>query len=358
MHEPVLINIQQLLIEWFKQNKRTLPWRDSRNPYHIWVSEIILQQTKVVQGLDYYLRFIDTFPTVEELAAANEADVLKLWQGLGYYSRARNLHYAAKQIMNEFDGQFPGSYQQIIRLKGVGDYTASAISSIAFGESHAVVDGNVSRVLARVFGIMLPVGSGQATKKFKELATLLLSNADPGEFNQAVMEFGALQCVPKSPRCSECTLYSLCYAAEKGKVDELPVKNKPTKQRERFFVYLVPVTPLNHTLIYRRSEGDVWQGLYEFPLLELPENTSDSEVLSLIDTIGWLEPEREIGFSEKRYKHVLSHQIIDARFVIVKGQLNNSFPDQYCKVELCTLDTYPVSRLTEKFLHDHAEILP
>lgn len=356
MHEPILITIQQQIIQWFRLNKRSLPWRETSDPYSIWVSEIILQQTRVNQGLEYYRRFVETFPTVDVLAAANETEVLKQWQGLGYYSRARNMHFAAKQIMSDFNGQFPSTYAQIVTLKGVGDYTASAISSIAFGEQQAVVDGNVIRVLARIFGIADAIGSGLANRKFKEMATMLLAGAEPGEFNQAIMEFGALQCVPQQPRCPDCPLRNICYAVEKGRVSELPAKKSPAKQRQRFFVYVAVVSRNGETIVYKRSQSDVWKGLFEFPLYELNEIPDDDQLMQLVDSVEWIGDDRSIEFGQSMYKHVLSHQIINARFVILRGDIVDPIPGHFIKIPLPDIRSYPVSRLTEKFINDNNEI--
>ena len=227
------------LISWYLQNKRDLPWRKTKNPYFVWLSEIMLQQTRVAQGMSYYLKFTETFPTVFDLAKADESTVLKMWQGLGYYSRARNLHATAKHIAFELDGKFPSTYKEIVKLKGIGDYTASAIASICFTEPTAVVDGNVYRVLSRYFGIETPINSSAGNKEFKELAQTLIDTLKPGTYNQAIMDFGAIQCKPKNPICLFCPFSESCVALQKNKIDTLPVKDKKTKVRDRYFNYLV-----------------------------------------------------------------------------------------------------------------------
>ncbi len=274
----------QTIIFWYHQNKRDLPWRDTQNPYKIWLSEIILQQTRVAQGMPYYQKFVENFPTVQELANADEETVLRLWQGLGYYSRARNLHAAAKYISEELNGIFPTTYIEIKKLKGVGDYTAAAISSFAFDEVQAVVDGNVYRVLARFFGIEKDITSSEEKKEFRELAQKLISTKEPAIYNQSIMEFGALQCVPKNPNCKNCPLQENCTAFAKNLIEKLPVKSKKTVVKDRFMHYLVFVNgeesnkkdkdnknSEKKVLVHKRQEGDIWQGLYDFFVLEYQE---------------------------------------------------------------------------------------
>ncbi len=249
------------LITWYLQNKRSMPWRETTDPYHIWLSEIMLQQTRVAQGLPYYLAFTKSFPTVFDLANASEDEVLKLWQGLGYYSRARNLHATAKYVANELQGEFPDNYKDLLQLKGVGDYTASAIASICFNEVVPVVDGNVYRVLSRHFGIDTPINSTKGIKEFKELAIELIDHEDPANYNQAIMEFGALQCKPKSPYCIVCPLNESCEALKTGKVDMLPVKLKKQKIKNRYFNYLIFSINDQHTIIQQRTGNGIWKGL-------------------------------------------------------------------------------------------------
>lgn len=258
----------KILTHWYSNNKRDFPWRQTKDPFRIWLSEIILQQTQVKQGLPYYEAFVSTYSTVFELANANESDVLKLWQGLGYYSRARNLHATAKYIANECDGIFPNNYKDLLKLKGIGDYTASAISSICFNEVSAVVDGNVYRVLSRYFGIETPINSAKGIKEFKQLAQELIDKNKPAEFNQAIMEFGAIQCKPSNPDCSVCPFNSSCVALQKNMIGLLPIKLKANKVKKRYFNFLVFVSTNRKTILEKREGKGIWQNLYQFPLIE------------------------------------------------------------------------------------------
>eukprot|EP01038_Epipyxis_sp_PR26KG_P019552 gene19552-27691_t len=267
------------LLSWYLQNKRDLPWRNTVNPYPIWLSEIMLQQTKVAQGLPYFITFMDAFPTVLHLAQADEEQVLKLWQGLGYYSRARNMHKTAQIIAFELKGSFPNNYNDLIKLKGVGEYTAAAIASFAFNEVVPVVDGNVFRVLSRYLDIETDIASASAKKEFSALAKELMPVNNPALFNQAIMEFGALQCVPKNPDCTNCIFNTSCAALQKKKVTELPVKLKKTKVTNRYFNYLVFLDNLNKTIINKRTEKGIWHNLYEFPVIEAEEEL-DFETIS------------------------------------------------------------------------------
>ena len=283
-----------VLLKWYEEHKRSLPWRDTKDPYRIWISEIILQQTRVVQGYDYYLRFLERFPDVFVLAAASEDEVMQQWQGLGYYSRARNLHAAAKTIANM--GHFPTTYEEIRALKGVGDYTAAAISSFAFGLPTAVVDGNVYRVLARHFGIFTPIDTATGKRVFRELAQQLLDEQHPGDYNQALMDFGALQCTPQSPQCTDCPLANTCVAFSTDSVDQLPVKSKKTEVKTRYFVYL-----------YIRCEGKIiWQGLYEPPLFEFNHKAEFDEVVLSAD----LPLDSRYRLVAEGVKHVLTHRVL------------------------------------------------
>ena len=267
-----------ILIAWYLHNKRSLPWRETKDPYHIWLSEIMLQQTRVAQGLPYYEKFVSAFPTVHNLAEASEDTVLKLWQGLGYYSRARNLHATAEYISNDRDGIFPNTYEELLKLKGVGDYTASAIASICFNLPTAVVDGNVYRVLARFFNIDTPINSSEGVKTFKKLAQELLDPNNPGEFNQAIMEFGARQCAPQNPACTTCVLNDKCLAFQKKKVKELPVKIRKNAVKKRYFNYLVFISDDQKTILQQRVKRGIWQQLFEFPLIETDTLISIAEL--------------------------------------------------------------------------------
>ncbi|MBB3701570.1 A/G-specific adenine glycosylase [Alloprevotella rava] len=292
-----------VLLKWYEEHKRSLPWRDTKDPYRIWISEIILQQTRVVQGYDYYLRFLERFPDVFVLAAASEDEVMQQWQGLGYYSRARNLHAAAKTIAAL--GHFPTTYEEIRTLKGVGDYTAAAISSFAFGLPTAVVDGNVYRVLARHFGIFTPIDTTMGKRVFRELAQQLLDEQHPGDYNQALMDFGALQCTPQSPQCTDCPLANTCVAFSTTSVDQLPVKSKKTEVKTRYFVYLY-IRCEGKILLHRRGAGDIWQGLYEPPLFEFNHKVEFDEVVRSAD----LPLDSRYRLVAEGVKHVLTHRVL------------------------------------------------
>lgn len=305
------------ILAWFDQNHRPLPWKGEKDPYKIWLSEIILQQTRVEQGLPYYNKFIERYPSVRHLADAPEDEVLKLWEGLGYYTRARNLHTTAKYIAGELDGKFPDTYQTIRKLKGIGDYTAAAIASFAYNLPYAALDGNVFRVLSRYFGIATPAGTAVAKNEFQLLARQLLDPNRPGDFNQATMDFGATHCTPKQPRCSSCPLNTHCVAFRLGKVSEFPAKTKAPARKKRYFIYLVADLK-GDTLIQKRKKKDIWQNLYEFPFLEQetlpPDNKSVLEKLT-----GHFFPEglpshtRIIAVSTP-FRQILTHQIINAVF--------------------------------------------
>jgi len=345
------------LVAWYSLNARDLPWRNTRNPYQIWISEIIFQQTRIDQGFHYWHRFIVRFPSVELLAKAEEQEVLTIWQGLGYYSRARNLHYAAKQIMSEFGGVFPDTYEKILHLKGVGTYTAAAVSSIAFGERQVVVDGNVLRFLSRYAGITEPIDTNQGKKLITDLARELIREADPGTFNQAMMEFGALYCVPRNPDCVNCIFRNDCKALAMEAVKEIPVKSKKVIVRKRFFNYLFLYTIDQNNnycfLMHSRGKGDIWQGLFEFPMIE---DTSLLEPDALISTELWQKEiliHHPVLYSEFHdFVHQLTHQQLHTRFF--KVQLQN-VSTEMIKPDLIwvseeNLHSYPISRLTLKFL--------
>lgn len=316
------MDFSNLLTQWYLQNKRDLPWRNTTDPYPIWLSEIMLQQTRVAQGLPYFLSFTSSFPTVFDLANAEEEQVLKLWQGLGYYSRARNLHNTAKLVAFELGGVFPGNYKELLRLKGVGEYTAAAIASFSYNEVVPVVDGNVFRVLSRYFDIETDIASSGAKKEFSELAKELIPHDNPALFNQAIMEFGALQCVPKNPDCERCVLNSGCLALQKNKVDKLPVKLKKTKVRNRYFNYLVFSDNNQHYILRKRAEKGIWHNLYEFPLIETASEVGFDAISKLISKEYGLKFEI---LSIKPLKndailHKLSHQHLYIRFYEVRIQ--------------------------------------
>jgi len=308
--------ISKKLITWYKKHKRDLPWRNTNDPYKIWLSEIILQQTQVVQGLNYYIKFTETFPTVMDLANAPEDQVMRLWQGLGYYSRARNLHTAAKTIKTNHKGKFPSTYNSIKELKGVGDYTAAAVSSFAFNLPHAVVDGNVYRVLSRLFNINTPINSTQGKKEFQLLADELLNQQQPGLHNSAMMEFGALWCKPQNPKCEDCPLQEHCLAFEKNTVNSLPIKHKKIKIRNRYLHYFI-FNYKDSVYIQKRTEKDIWQNLYEFYLIETEEDT-DPKLILKNKNLKNLVKELEIISVSAEKKHILSHQHLYAHFYELK----------------------------------------
>ncbi|WP_369048085.1 A/G-specific adenine glycosylase [Tenacibaculum sp. UWU-22] len=336
------------LIFWYLQNQRDLPWRKTKEPYYVWLSEIILQQTRVAQGTPYFLKFTEAFPTVFDLAKANEHTVLKLWQGLGYYSRARNLHFSAKYIVDKLDGKFPDSYNDLLQLKGVGDYTAAAIASICFDEPTAVVDGNVYRVLARYFGIKTPINSTAGKKEFKALAQKLINLKQPGLYNQAIMEFGALHCKPKNPFCADCVLASSCVALNEKQIQNLPVKEKKATIKHRYFNYLVVVTADNKTVFEKRKNKDVWQGLYQFPLIETSKYINEEELIFTNTFSDLFSSKTSVSlFNQNKIVHKLSHQHIHTRFWIVetKQGLKNAISWKNVK-------KYPVSILIANFLKE------
>jgi A/G-specific adenine glycosylase len=335
------------LLPWYRAQGRPLPWRKTHDPYHIWLSEVILQQTRVEQGRGYWERFVERWPTVKDLAEATEDEVLKQWQGLGYYSRARNLLTAARQVMNEHDGQFPRSHAALLTLKGVGDYTAAAIASICFNGPDAVVDGNVYRVLSRVFGIDTPIDSTEGRKRFKELAQHLLDIRHPGDHNQAVMELGAMVCTPKNYACMLCPLQPQCAAFATGRIDELPVKAGTTKVRDRFFNYLHIRTEKGFYVQQRTGKG-IWQGLFELPLIESEQPLKKNALIERsaeMDGTGWIV----IGKSEE-VKHVLSHQIIHAVFWEVVPPKDFVAPNTWTDVPLGRINEFAVPRLIERWL--------
>ncbi len=339
------------LINWYLKNNRELPWRKTKNPYKIWLSEIMLQQTRVAQGLPYFLRFTEAFPTVFDLAKAEESEVLKLWQGLGYYSRARNLHFTSKHVANELNGVFPTSYKKLLKLKGVGDYTASAIASICFDEPAAVVDGNVYRVLARFYGIDTPINSTEGIKQFKELAQSIIQKEEPGRYNQAIMDFGALHCKPKNPLCNECPLASNCIAFEQQKVSELPVKIKKIKVKKRYFNYLVVYTDDETTLFSERKGKGIWQGLYQFPLIETIKSISTNELLEHEEFVSLIPNNASVSlFNKEEIIHKLSHQHLVTKFWIINV---NHIKEQ--TIKWSEIEQFPTSVLISNFLKDYTK---
>ena len=343
------------LIDWYEKNKRELPWRETKDPYRIWISEIILQQTRVAQGYDYYIRFVRRFPDVFSLAEAEEDEVMKHWQGLGYYSRARNLHAAARSVKEA--GAFPTTYEGVRALKGVGEYTAAAICSFAHDMPHAVVDGNVYRVLSRWMGIDVPIDSTQGKKIFAQMAGELMDKKRPALYNQAIMDFGALQCTPASPDCLSCPLADSCMALAQGRVDALPVKQHRTKVTDRYLNYIY-VRMGGHTFIRKRTGNDIWKNLYEPVLIETEEDMSgrDEELFQKLQDVfgiceGELEKREGVFFRTLRQgvRHVLSHRIIHANFYELVLHADSKPIAGYQKVAEEDLHKFAVSNLVYQF---------
>jgi len=337
------LDFSTTIIDWYKKNKRNLPWRNTVDPYYIWISEIILQQTRVDQGLSYYEKFIRHFPTIQDLANANEEKVMKLWQGLGYYNRAKNMHHTAKHITHELNGMFPTTYKEIIKLKGVGEYTAAAISSFCYDEIKAVVDGNVFRLLSRYYGINTPIDKTQGKKEFQELANELIDKSNPGMFNQAIMEFGALQCKP-IPKCEKCPLISSCIAFNEKRTKELPFKTKKIKQKKRYFNFLV-TTDNRFIYIEQRLKKDIWNKLFQFPNIE-----TELELAQFPDYQQLINVNNLTIQSSIQVKHILTHQILYCKFWLLVS--NEELPEieNFKKIPIHELKTYPVPKVVENYI--------
>lgn len=340
------------LVEWYNPASRNLPWKQTNDAYKIWLSEIILQQTRVEQGTPYYLAFVKKYPTVKKLAAAPLDDVLKLWEGLGYYSRARNLHVAAQQIMELHKGKFPETHAEILQLKGIGNYTAAAIASFAYNLPHAVLDGNVFRVLSRVFGIETPIDSTEGKKQFEQLAQQLLDKKNPSTHNQAIMDFGALVCKPQNPLCEQCTFSSECKALELDKISLLPVKAKKLIKSERHFHYFV-LFDANDIYIKQRTANDIWKGLFEFPVEEGDSQWSvaNSQILKKINQ---LISTKNDGFS---YRQTLSHQYINAFFYEIQLEKLPKLDKSYIKIPKNTILNYAFPKIVRSYLEDRLNFL-
>ncbi|MBU3659483.1 MAG: A/G-specific adenine glycosylase [Flavobacteriales bacterium] len=336
-----MLQFQVIILDWYNKNKRNLPWRDTNNPYFIWLSEIILQQTRVDQGLPYFEKFANHYPSVFELANADEQNILNDWQGLGYYSRARNLHKTAKELVNSYNGEFPSTYTELLKLTGIGPYTAAAIASFAFNEAKAVVDGNVYRVLSRVFDIEEAIDSTQGKKNFELLANELIDKKNPASYNQAIMEFGALQCVPVNPDCSVCPLQFQCLAYKNKTITERPVKSKKTKVTSRYFVYLIELSVDKTIRIEKREGKGIWQNLYQFPLVEFDSIEEKSTFLERLKS----------QFISKEYKHILSHQQLFAHFAIVEPSKKTAV--NQLEIAVTELSNFPIPRLIDKFWEEH-----
>ena len=340
----------QKLIAWYEVNKRFLPWRDTGNPYLIWVSEIILQQTRVAQGLDYYRRFIEAYPDIFSLAHAGIDEVLKIWQGLGYYSRARNMHIAAKYIVDVYQGKFPKTYDELITIKGIGDYTASAIASFAFGQAVPVIDGNVNRVIARLHGVQQPIDKPAGRQEIRAHAENMLVRNDPGTYNQAIMEFGALQCIPKNPDCNDCIFNRICVAFRCGLVSMLPVKEKSVRMTTRYIHYIY-VCFGERTFIRRRAGGDIWTGLYEFPMIETGKETELEELIRLPEWqayFGGMTP--VIETVSPIVTHRLTHRILKIRFY--KMSVNQPVCGcDFIEIPVNDIYRYAVPKVIENYLN-------
>lgn len=340
-----------ILLDWYAGHRRELPWRETRDPYRIWISEIILQQTRVAQGYEYFLRFVERFPDVNALAEADEDEVMKYWQGLGYYSRARNLHAAARSMK----GHFPCTYEGVRALKGVGDYTAAAICSIAYDMPYAVVDGNVYRVLSRYLGVEVPIDSTQGRKVFAALAQEMLDKRHPAQYNQAIMDFGAIQCTPQSPACLFCPLADSCSALASGQVSVLPVKQHKTRTVDRFFTYLY-IRMGDKLLMRKRTEDDIWRNLYELPLIEADHRLSEDELRgqeSLQKELAEVKGHPCVRPVRLGVKHVLSHRIIHADFYEMLLPEDSQAFAGYLRVGIGEWERYAVPRLIHLFLEKY-----
>jgi A/G-specific adenine glycosylase len=342
------MNFSDKILRWYGSNKRELPWRNTVNPYNIWLSEIMLQQTRVAQGTPYYLKFIENFPSIKDLADASEEKILKLWQGLGYYSRARNLHATAKMVVDLYNGEFPDTYKELLKLKGVGDYTASAIASISFNLPEPVVDGNVYRVLSRYFGVDIPINSTEGIKYFKKLAHEVMNVEQIRDYNQGIMEFGAMQCVPRNPNCEICPLKNSCVALKDHKVYSLPVKIKKVKVKKRYFNYLVIVDNDQKTILQQRTGKGIWQNLYEFPLVETSDDIKlkNQDVYDLLNSMSIDTNALDIyQYNKDKITHKLSHQHLYTTFWIVNvnKHIANGIP-------VSEISKFPVPVLIAEFI--------
>lgn len=345
--------IAQILNNWYDKNRRDLPWRDSKNPFIVWVSEIILQQTKISQGLPYFERFIKKFPTIEKLAYAEEDKILLVWQGLGYYSRARNMHFTAKYIVNELNGEFPNSFKELIKLKGIGEYTAAAIASFCFDEAVPTIDGNVYRVISRLYDIDLPIDKSEGKKLVKNICEKLIINFLPKKINQALMDFGAMLCTPQNPKCSICPLLTKCLSKAENTIEKRPVKSKKLNCQMRYFYYLC-VCDNEYILIKKRSGKDIWKGLYEFPLMEKSQKVKFSSIEK--DNIFKNFTEKyKIKYIElvETKPHILSHQKIYATFILLK--INDLQEDNFFKIKKEELNNYAFPVLITNFLRNNIQ---
>ncbi|MEI6594079.1 MAG: A/G-specific adenine glycosylase [Bacteroidota bacterium] len=340
------------IINWYKKNKRDLPWRNTSDPYFIWLSEIILQQTRVEQGLPYYHKFIAKYKTVKKLAEANNDDVMKLWQGLGYYNRASNMLKTAREIVENYQSVFPKTYEELIKLTGIGPYTAAAISSFAYNESRAVVDGNVSRVLSRIFAIEEPINSSKGKNLFEKIANEILDKKNPGLNNQAIMELGALVCKPRQPLCDNCPVRLNCEAFKKNSVQDFPQKIKKNKPRNRFVNYFY-IEQNNTIYIIQRTEKQIWKGLFELPNFDTESSLNEFEIINQIDFKNMFQKSETFQIKKTfSIKHQLTHQTIYANFFNLSSSKKiKLLNESYMLVDIGDINKYAVSRLFDKFLN-------
>ncbi len=344
-----------LLLQWFRRNSRDLPWKHTKDPYKIWLSEIILQQTRVEQGYDYYLKFVKQYPTVGDLAKAPQDEVLKLWQGLGYYSRARNLHYTAQTIVNELNGKFPDNYAALLKLKGVGEYTAAAIASFAYDEAVPALDGNGYRILSRVFGVETPIDETVGKKELQALAKEVLPVKEAAAFNQALMDFGSLVCTPKNAGCINCPISDICFACRNDKVYQLPVKSKKIEVKSRYFHYFI-IADEKYLYIRQRAEKDIWQGLYEFPMIETDTAVEEDKIKLLTEWKNLFGEGATILRHSALIKHQLTHRTLWTRFYLIKvEQISKNIKENYLKIPANKFEQYSIPRLIDAFLEKHAE---
>lgn len=343
------MSITENLLFWYKNNKRNLPWRNTKNPYHIWISEVILQQTRITQGIDYYHNFINKFPDIHSLANTDEENVLKIWQGLGYYSRARNLHFAAKQIVNERNGIFPNEYAKILKLKGIGEYSAGAIASISFNLPFPAIDGNVQRLISRIYGIEEPINSKDGKNKIYYIVNELIDKSKPGDFNQSLIELGALICKPQNPECPKCPIIEYCFAFKNHKQKDFPQKIKLKKPKSRYLYYLVINQNNTHTYVCKRENDDIWKNLYDFPQIETKEEIKDDNILiekikNMITTDSLI-----INKIHLPVKHQLTHQTLYSTFIEVSID-ENIIINNTIKIQLSQINKYPFPKLIENFI--------
>lgn len=343
------------LLKWHEKHARELPWKKDKDPYKIWISEIILQQTRVTQGLPYYARFIQRFPDIHSLASASEDELMQVWQGLGYYSRARNMHHTAKIILDKWKGRFPDNYRDLLSLKGIGPYTAAAIASFAFDENKAVLDGNVIRVLSRIFGMAIPFDTGKGKKVFQQKADELIDENAPGAYNQAIMDFGATLCLPRNPICSKCPFNEQCKARSQGKIESLPLKSKSIRRKKRYFTFWVLENGRNQFPITKRSSPDIWKSLYEFPLIEMDLKPFKQAEKKLVQREIWgkTDLENPILIQVHEKKQLLTHQEIHAKFIHFKASFDaQNLPEHFYLVDYENLCNFAFPKIIDWFIDE------